>query len=477
MRWAPGVRNKKYSAREGEHRRESPAIVCHCLMPHDCLHAVLQEQSLAPAPSERQQQEGGSRLDAPAAAGTIVISPARPAVLEAAWQQCEYLQRQLLERDAQLAQVLEVLEGGHGGIMPLLLPEGQRCGGESAGQQLARFLKAQMEARDQEVERAQAEASRLGAKLAAAEVELVHSREEAQRLRAGLGEAEAAVAEAQVEADKLRRQNAALLAEAEAARSAANAARQELWALEARASLASYGTPAPDSAASHDNAGDCSISLNEKRSQQQASEYATAQQGCGEGREGGASSFSPVSDVFGSPLGADAAPLDTAMGTYALSACGDEVGSPPSRPVQTMLSFEFQTADEGGKVAQRVQRRRIATDDEGSEAELVSEAAAVARSVNRVNALAADRDQLQRQVHQLAAELHELQQRQSGGSGEQQPRAAHQLAEASRLHAAEERHLRSEVEMLSRKVGVWLRFGNGVGSLESWQPVQYKAAT
>lgn len=118
----------------------------------------------------------------------------------------------------------------------------------------------------------------------------------------------------------------------------------------------------------------------------------------------------------------------------------------------------------------------------------MSEAAVVARTLTRASALQKDREQLRQQVRDLSQELRDLKGKQKsmalnmqaaasegGGSGSaarirlqrQQPASPAvgrggaispvssdvALEERCRLQAVEERHLRSEVEMLSRKVG------------------------
>lgn len=150
-------------------------------------------------------------------------------------------------------------------------------------------------------------------------------------------------------------------------------------------------------------------------------------------------------------------------------------------------SFQFVSAAGGSSAAGA---GPAGADDDaassGGESEVtVSEAAVVARTLTRASALQKDREQLRAQVRDLSQELRDLKGKQkqmaqhmqaaAGGSGTPQPLSAARgrrlrtpargeldasaargeaaLAEQCRLAAVEERHLRSEVETLNRKVG------------------------
>ncbi len=149
-------------------------------------------------------------------------------------------------------------------------------------------------------------------------------------------------------------------------------------------------------------------------------------------------------------------------------------------------SFQFVSAAGGSSAAQA---GAAAADDDaassGGESEVtVSEAAVVARTLTRASALQKDREQLRAQVRDLSQELRDLKGKQkqmaqhmqaaASGSGTPQPLSAARgrrhrtpargepdaaaaggeaaLAEQCRLAVVEERHLRSEVETLNRKV-------------------------
>lgn len=141
----------------------------------------------------------------------------------AAWEEVESLRQALRLKDAELASALEALAAAQAfGESPGAV---QRHS-ETAGQQLARFLKDQLAMRDGQLAAAQAEAAELRAALA-------DSEERRIQLEAALSEAQADARYARLEAEEARRDAAAQLA----------AMRSELWAAEARANLAAYGTP------------------------------------------------------------------------------------------------------------------------------------------------------------------------------------------------------------------------------------------
>lgn len=141
----------------------------------------------------------------------------------AAWEEVEALRQALRLKDAELASALEALAVAQAfGESPGAV---QRHS-ETAGQQLARFLKDQLAMRDGQLEAAQAEAAELRAALA-------DSEERRSQLEAALAEAQADANYARLETEEARRDAAAQLA----------AMRSELWAAEARANLAAYGTP------------------------------------------------------------------------------------------------------------------------------------------------------------------------------------------------------------------------------------------
>lgn len=141
----------------------------------------------------------------------------------AAWEEVESLRQALRLKDAELASALEALAAAQAfGESPGAV---QRHS-ETAGQQLARFLKDQLAMRDGQLAAAQAEAAELRAALA-------DSEERRAQLEAALSEAQADAGYARLEAEEARQDAAAQLA----------AMRSELWAAEARANLAAYGTP------------------------------------------------------------------------------------------------------------------------------------------------------------------------------------------------------------------------------------------
>lgn len=141
----------------------------------------------------------------------------------AAWEEVESVRQALRLKDAELASALEALAAAQAfGESPGAV---QRHS-ETAGQQLARFLKDQLAMRDGQLAAAQAEAAELRAALA-------DSEERRAQLEAALAEAQADANYARLETEEARRDAAAQLA----------AMRSELWAAEARANLAAYGTP------------------------------------------------------------------------------------------------------------------------------------------------------------------------------------------------------------------------------------------
>ena len=410
-----------------------------------------------------------------------------PAVLEAAWQQCEVLQRQLQERDAQLQQVFEVLEAVQHDQSLRELPSPSAAGGslqplaagqqETAGQQLARFLKEQLESRDDEARRAQAEAERLRQVLEGAQAELDGSRAECGALRQSLAAAGAEAQEARAEAAELREQNIALQQQVQRVEGEADSTAQaqleaegqvrrlqrELWALEAHANLAAYGTPAPG------EAQEGSISLGHLHTNFQS---ALGRSDHSDGAD------SPVSDVFGSPQLAVFSRAQVRQSQEASAAARE--ASSGGRPLQTILSFDLHGPQ--GTDSQHLGQQGGQDNDASSvadTADTLSEAAEAVRSAPAIHrALVQEREQLQHQVHQLSTELRELrrqQQQQQSASGAQQrlplkqPGSQVQMLEQSRLHAAEERHLRTEIDGLNSKVRVgWQSELEGVLGCGCW---------
>lgn len=450
----------------------------------------------------------------------------------AAWEQAEALRQQLRHKDADLQSALEALAAAQaGGSIPSFMVQHQ----ESGGQQLARFLKDQLAMRDEELAAAQDEAARLRQQLSRCDEELAASKQ-------GVELTQAAVADAQAEAAMLRGQQAVLQQELAAAKSraeeeaeAANYVRleteearreaaaqvqqlrSELWALEARANLASYGTPGDSGWQEHEG----SISL-----QQPGTAYhsvgdaddpavdgpaaaAVAAQGRGaeevaddDGNEG------EVEDVFSSPMmshlrAASSSPEQPkhqqthSPAQMHAQVHADDADSAAGGATHCLGGFQFHSrlAPHGGSG----RAAAVAADDgasSGGESEVtVSEAAVVARTLTRASALQKDREHLRQQVSDLSFELRDLKGKQKqvaqhmqaaheegagsapGGAagtargqplrrplqqqGQARQRAAGAggeaggdvaLAEQCRLALVEERHLRSEVEMLNRKV-------------------------
>ena len=193
---------------------------------------------------------GGSR--SLAASGELRERSAGPdGDLASAWAACEDLQRQLRRREEQLGYALDALDeaacgaahGGGGGGTALVAAQQ-----ETAGQQLARFLKEQLALRDEELEAARrgaaeaaaqaAGAAGLAAALDGARAEAHALREENAALEAELAEARQLARESGCAAEEARRELAAARLQAE---EEAGALRRQVWALEARVSLADYG--------------------------------------------------------------------------------------------------------------------------------------------------------------------------------------------------------------------------------------------
>ncbi len=155
--------------------------------------------------------------------------------------------------------------------------------------------------------------------------------------------------------------------------------------------------------------------------------------------------------------------------------------APASDSGEGSPSFRFVTAADGGE-------DEDAASSGGESEATVSEAAVVARTLTRASALQKDREQLRQQVRDLSQELRELKGKQRGmaqsmrdaaagaaraqrtvGAQQQQQQPARAavargdaaLEERCRLQAVEERHLRSEVETLNRKVGCCLLRAGG----------------
>lgn len=209
----------------------------------------------------------------------------------------------------------------------------------------------------------------------------------------------------------------------------------------------------------------------------------------------------PEADIFSSPLvnslrregGASSSPAPH------LQAQQVQQQTPASGSRQGSLSFGFVTAAGGGEAADD----DAASSGSGESEATVSEAAVVARTLTRASALQKDREQLRQQVRDLSQELRELKGKQRamaqsmreaaaegggavGGAGVGAPRAQRAmhvpqrparaasvggdaaLEERCRLQAVEERHLRSEVETLNRKVGCSL-WAQGRGT--AWPPL------
>lgn len=192
-----------------------------------------------------------------------------------------------------------------------------------------------------------------------------------------------------------------------------------------------------------------------------ATEYHSPGEGArpAEGGEPG----SPVSDIFGTP----AASRPHCLEALEEEAWPESQGSP---------SFRGLVGARGAAAAAEVADTAAAgaggggaVDDDGASSvssrgsgATVSEAAAVARTLHAASALKQDREALTHQVESLSQELRELKERgvllpmdalaaatpaAAAGPGE-----GRQLLESRRLHAAEEKHLRSEVDTLNRKV-------------------------
>ena len=165
-------------------------------------------------------------------------------------------------------------------------------------------------------------------------------------------------------------------------------------------------------------------------------------------------------------------------------------GSGAAAAAATTVSQSFQFATANGQLAAAAAEDDAASSGGDSDG-MVSEAAVVARTLTRASALQKDREELRGQVRDLSQELRDLKGKQKhmarhmqaahtegGLAGSplpaQPPRQRQQqqparavapadaseagsegdaaLAEQCQLHAAEERHLRSEVELLNRKV-------------------------
>ena len=187
-----------------------------------------------------------------------------------------------------------------------------------------------------------------------------------------------------------------------------------------------------------------------------------------------------VDDVFSSPV----------LSNLRASSSPEQRSQQQQQHAGSSFQFATATADSGSGAA-------APADDDGSssggETEVtVSEAAVVARTLTRASVLQKDREHLREQVRDLSQELHDLKGRQkqmaqhlqaahadggiagggsrAGGRPQQPTRQRPQQAPAAqraaaaadggdagleercRLQAVEERHLRSEVEMLNRKV-------------------------
>lgn len=150
---------------------------------------------------------GGQRID------TVLIrrlasEVAADADVVAAWEEAEALRQQLRLKDAELQTALEALAAAQAfGESPRSVQRHQ----ETAGQQLARFLKDQLSMRDGQLVAAQEEAAELGRQLQQRERQLAASEEQ-------LGAAQTALLETHHEAEALRRQQAGMQQELEVAR-------------------------------------------------------------------------------------------------------------------------------------------------------------------------------------------------------------------------------------------------------------------
>ena len=330
----------------------------------------------------------------------------------------------------------------------------------------------------------------------------------------------AATADQQAHAAAAARQGA------EEARHEAQQLRSQLWALEARANLASYGTPEGEkcgqqwlccigsrrshvwqkaAAARHIMPSNCtaasaaspscaatgleepegSISL-----QHPGTSYHSAGTGGGDAAvDGPAGAGEEEADLFDSPmlrsLRAEAegrASSSPAAAQHVQQQAAQRPGRASLAVAPSSRSFQFVSVADGGAAAE---------DDDaassGGESEVtVSEAAVVARTLTRASALQKDREQLRAQVRDLSTELRDLKGKQKSMAAHMQAAAAEgdsgalvssrlplgprdaaaerasspapaggqaRLAEQCRLAVVEERHLRSENDMLGRKVG------------------------
>lgn len=206
----------------------------------------------------------------------------------------------------------------------------------------------------------------------------------------------------------------------------------------------------------------------------------------------------PEPDVFSSPL-ADSLRREGRASNSPAPHQQVQQRTPANGSSQGGPSFRFVSAAGGGEAEDE-----DAASSGGESEATVSEAAVVARTLTRASALQKDREQLRQQVRHLSQELRELKGKQRGmaqsmrdaaaeGGGAaggassartQHTRAQQQhtrvaagggdaaLEERCRLQAVEERHLRSEVDTLNRKVG--RRLGAGANSA-AWPKLVWRA--
>lgn len=208
----------------------------------------------------------------------------------------------------------------------------------------------------------------------------------------------------------------------------------------------------------------------------------TSYHSAGDGGSAGGPAAGEEPDVFSSPM------------LTALQREGRASSSPEPQPGSQ--AFQFATAHGTSGTAAAAAEEPAddgASSGVESEAAEVAEAAVVARTLTRASVLQKDREVLREQVRDLSQELRELKGRQAslsqnmqaaadssdGGSGTPAAASAPQLlpqqrrrlrtpprgqaassddgdaalVEQCRLHAVEERHMRSELDMLNRKVG------------------------